>query len=51
MNISRKDEYKLELQEILRFIVNDKISTSKEFRQELDKPISRIFPINTKKLS
>ena len=46
MKISRRDEYKSELQEILKFIANDKISASKNFKQELDKQISHIpnFP-------
>ena len=46
MKISRKNEYKSELQEILRFIATDKISASKQFKQELDRQITNIpnFP-------
>ena len=51
MKISRKDEYKSELQDILRFIANDKISASKQFKQELDKQITNIpnFPYKHRK--
>jgi len=51
VRISRKDDYKSELQEILRFIANDKISASKKFKQELDKQISNIpnFPYKHRK--
>ena len=46
MTISRKDEYKSELQKILKFIANDKISASKQFKQDLDRQITNIpnFP-------
>ena len=51
MRISRKDDYKSELQEILRFIASDKITASKKFKQELDKQISNIpnFPYKHRK--
>jgi len=51
VKISRKDEYKSELQDILRFIANDKISASKQFKQELDKQITNIpnFPYKHRK--
>lgn len=51
MKISRKDEYIVELQHILKYIASDKISASKQFKQKLDKQIKNIpnFPYKHRK--
>jgi len=51
MRIFRNEEYKFELQNILRYIANDKISASREFKKELDREIRDIpnFPYKYRK--
>ena len=51
MRIFRNEEYKFELQNILRYIANDKISASREFKKELDRQIRNIpnFPYKYRK--
>lgn len=51
MKISRKDEYIVELQHILKYIASDKINASRQFKQKLDKQIIDIpnFPYKHRK--
>ena len=51
MRIFRNEEYKFELQNILRYIANDKIGASRGFKKELDREIRDIpnFPYKYRK--